>query len=121
MKSASGIAAALPMWTLVLLGCSEPRPESVEFFQSMTGIPLCRDAKLSNFQVGEYDHETDFTYGVILAMSEDCEAEFLKEIEERLNIACQLGEPCVFMDSKSWSYEIEPLQDGRTRFVLRAI
>ena len=104
-----------------MLGCSDARPESVEFFQRMTGLPLCQAAKISNFQVGEYDHETDFTYGVILTMPEDCKTEFLEEIEGRLNVACRLGEACVFMDSKSWSYELEPLQDGRTSFVLRAI
>lgn len=104
---------------IILNGCTEDRVETPEFFQSKTGLAICRDAQVRNVRVGDYDFETDFTYGVRLKMSDECKDDFLEEIQKRLGVHCPTN-GCSFMDANAWSYEISTLPDGQINFVLRA-
>lgn len=104
----------------LLIGCTEVRHETPDFFESKTGIPICSDARISNFQVGDHDYETDFTYGVTLQMSDECKDELSEQIGERLGVKCNLSQ-CNFMDGNNWSYEISTLANGELEFILRAI
>lgn len=104
-----------------LSACSEDRPVTPLFFEEKTGLPLCQSANLQNLRVGDYDSETDFTYGVILEMSDECRRGLYSEIEARLGHRCRASQSCRFMDKNSWSYELDPMPDGKIRFILRAI
>lgn len=121
MKFTLGIAAFSSLLALLLSACAKERPQTVEFFEKKTGLPLCRTAQVRNFQVGKYDDEIDFTYGVHLTMSDTCQRDFLYQIEHRLGYICRPSTACNFMDQNNWSYELTPISDGRIKFILRAI
>ena len=120
MRKVSVSIMFLSLLILSLGGCAETRPETATFFESKTGLPLCKTAEVRNFKVGQYDYETDFTYGVVLSMSDTCQQKFLDQIQDRLGVTCLPSEPCRFMDRNSWFYELKPLLDGQIQFVLRA-
>ncbi len=113
------IAGAITLVALVA-GCSANRPETVDYFEEVTGLPLCQSAKVQNFQVGEYDHEVDFTYGVRLRLSALCHRELLQQISERFGTACNPSAACNFMDENNWFYDLSPSENGRVTFILRA-
>ncbi|MXO96337.1 hypothetical protein GRI34_07870 [Erythrobacter aquimaris] len=119
MRCLATIIAGLLSVGALHSGCAEDRLETPEFFQSKTGLAICRDAVVRNVRVGDYDHETDFTYGVRLKMSDECKDNFLEEIEEQLGVHCPTV-TCSFMDANAWSYEISTLADGEINFILRA-
>lgn len=113
------IARTLALVMLVT-ACTANRPETAEYFEEVTGLPLCPSAEIQNFQVGKYDYEADFTYGVRLDLSDVCHRALLHVIKERLHTTCEPSVSCNFMDEKSWSYELSSAQNGRVTFILRA-
>jgi hypothetical protein len=114
------IAGAITL-VMFVAACSAKRPETADYFEEVTGLPLCHSAEVQNFQVGEHDYEADFTYGVRLRLSVSCHRELLQQISERLGTACNPSTACEFMDKNNWSYDVSPSENGRVTFILRAI
>ncbi|MEP2086567.1 MAG: hypothetical protein ABJI44_07765 [Marinomonas sp.] len=106
---------------IFLIACGEKREENSEFFEKKTGLRICQEAEIRNVKIGEYDYRTDFTYGVEISASEKCEAEFRKEIKNRLNVDCSTLERCSFWDENNWTYRISRTEEGKLLFVLGAV
>ena len=118
-ESMRPIAGALLLIMLVT-ACTANRPETVEYFEEVTGLPLCPSAEVQNFQVGKYDYEVDFTYGVRLKLSDLCHRDLLQQIRVRLKTVCDPSAACAFHDENYWFYELSPVENGSVTFILRA-
>jgi len=70
---------------LLLSSCQPNRPETREYFQRMTGIALCEDARIENVDLGEASRDvgTGFIYAVDLTLSPACQEAFIHAMEQR--------------------------------------
>lgn len=114
----TSISALLLLVPLAACSCSENRPESPEFFQQMTGLPICSEAKIENASSSPFEDETDYIYSVNIEMNENCARNFFADIHERLGHNCAENSGCSFVDNNGWDYEIRRIQEGRYTLVL---
>ncbi|MFL6769218.1 MAG: hypothetical protein ACJ8FH_05555, partial [Sphingomicrobium sp.] len=72
---------SLPLLVLLLASCGN-RPETTEYFTSVTGVPLCPGATVRNVNADAPDRSPGFDsiYIVDVAMPEACKAPFAKAV-----------------------------------------
>ena len=103
----------------LLASCSQNRPETAEYFQSKTGINLCKSAQIKNEKVSEYDNETDFTYKVQINFNKKCRLTFFKDLNRLKLQNCIPDTDCDFFDKIMWYYKID-IKDYGVDFTIMA-
>ena len=69
---------------IALTSCGMYRPETPEYFQQVTGIPLCPEAKIRNLNLDQAAQAgIGFLYQVELRLDENCREAFERSLRSR--------------------------------------
>ncbi len=90
------------------------RPETTEYFTSVTGLSLCPGASVHNVNADASDRAPGFDsiYIVDVAMPETCKAPFAKTVGQRISAQCKPSERCYGNAKNGDFYGVEPLPVG---------
>jgi hypothetical protein len=104
---------ALPALCVLLAACST-RPETPDYFRSVTGLPLCRGATVRNVNADSPDRSPGFDsiYIVDVAMPAACKPSFINAVAGRISAACDASHVCSGHASTGEFYGVEPLAGG---------
>ena len=98
----------------VAVGACSNRPESPQFFEKVTGIRLCDDARVINTPIqAEKDAGIGIVYSVEVRMDEMCERSFLAKASELRSRSPVAGGP----GRKNDWIEIHRIAPGRLSVV----
>lgn len=101
-----------------LSGCSETRRENIDYFQSVTGMKLCRNSVIKNNDISKNDFEKDFTYSVII-YNNNCDIDIFNQIKDLNNYQC--GENnCRGFDNYGNYYFANEINNNTIKFVYRS-
>ena len=103
----------LPLLLLPLTSCDN-RPETTEYFTSVTGLPLCSGASVRNLNADALDRSPGFdsVYIVDVAMPPSCKASFARAVGQRIGAQCEPSERCSGNSMDGDFYGFEPISAG---------
>lgn len=104
---------AVPFILLLLASCGN-RPETAQYFTSVTSLPLCSGASVRNVNANDPGRSPGFDsiYIVDVAMPAACKAPFAKAVGQRIGAKCEPSERCSGNAKNGDFYGIEPLPAG---------
>ncbi|GGO97438.1 hypothetical protein GCM10011329_26300 [Stakelama pacifica] len=105
--------SALPLISLLLLSC-QGRPETISYFEKVTGVELCQGATVRNLNAESPDRSPGFDsiYVVLVKMPSSCRSAFQQAIERRIGAACEQGKRCAGNTTEGDFIEIQPTSAG---------
>jgi hypothetical protein len=105
--------SALLLISPLLLSC-ESRPETISYFNEVTGLALCDGATVRNLNADSPDRSPGFDsiYIVLVKMPLVCESAFRRATERRIGTACERAERCAGNTVEGDFIEVQPLQAG---------
>ena len=111
--TATVVRLALPLLVLLLASCGN-RPETTEYFTSVTGLPLCSGATVRNLNDRAPDRSPGFDsiYVVEVTMPASCKSSFAKAVGQRIGGRCKPSQRCSGNANDGDFYGVEPLPVG---------
>jgi hypothetical protein len=104
---------SVPLVLFALTSCGN-RPETTEYFTSVTGLQLCPGASVRNVNADAPDRAAGFDsiYIVDVAMPPACTAPFARAVGQRIDAQCEPSKHCSGNAEDGDFYGIEPLPVG---------
>ncbi len=97
---------------LVLASCGG-RPETVEYFTKVTGVPLCSGASVRNVNADAPYRSPglDSIYIVNITMPAECEPHFFDAVAKSIGASCVPSSGCSGISADGGFFGVEPLQN----------